>query len=88
MGRGPVLEGPGDWGPEAPQYRVKGWGRWPMGHSQEAETDPEREAGGAGDGATRLGWVEPRAHRALDTGHAAGDMAALRFGGGGQQSRA
>ena len=37
-------------GPEAPQHRVKGWGRWPMGHSQEAETDPEREAGEQGMG--------------------------------------
>lgn len=70
-----------------PQHPVRGWGRWSMGHSQEAETDPEREAGGAGDGATRRGWVEPRAHRALSTGHAAGDTAAPHFGGGGQQSR-
>ena len=57
------------------------------GHSQEAETDPEREAvGSRGPGHDGAGWSH-RAHGALSTGRAAGDVAAPSLSGSGQQKR-
>lgn len=91
MGRGLLLEGPGDWGPEGwgplTVTPREGRGRWPKGHSQEAETDPDWEAGRSrGRGHAGAGWGHG-AHGALSTGHASGDVAAWSLHGGGQQRR-
>lgn len=50
MGRGLVLEGPGDWGPEAPRHPVRGWGRWPKGTVRRLRQTQSGRQRGAGDG--------------------------------------